>query len=70
MKINVSDADEALGARGLTEDELKTLGEWRAKFESKYPRLGTFERRGDGELSREAARRARDVLASGCVYCN
>ena len=48
MKINVSDADEALGARGLTEDELKTLGEWRAKFESKYPRLGTFERRGEG----------------------
>ena len=48
MKINVSDADEALGARGLTEEELKTLGEWRAKFESKYPRLGTFERRGEG----------------------
>ena len=41
-------ADEALGARGLTEEELKTLGEWRAKFESKYPRLGTFERRGEG----------------------
>lgn len=44
MKINVSEADEARGTEGLSEDELKTLREWRDKFLSKYPALGTFAR--------------------------
>lgn len=48
MKINVLDVDEVFGVCGLMEEELKMLGEWRAKFESKYLWLGTFERRGEG----------------------
>ena len=46
MKINVSEEEEALGVEGLSEDEVKTLREWRVKFEGKYPALGRYERGG------------------------
>jgi len=44
MKINVSEEEEARGVEGLSEDEMKTLREWRVKFEGKYPVLGRYER--------------------------
>ena len=44
MKINVSEEEEARGVEGLSEDEMKTLREWRTKFEGKYPILGRYER--------------------------
>ena len=44
MKINVSEEDEARGTEGLSEEEMKTLGEWRDKFLGKYPVLGRFVR--------------------------
>jgi hypothetical protein len=42
----VSEEEEALGVEGLSEDEVKTLREWRVKFEGKYPALGRYERGG------------------------
>ena len=44
MKINVSEEDEARGTEGLSEEEMKTLREWRDKFLGKYPVLGRFVR--------------------------
>jgi len=56
MKINVSEEEEALGVEGLSEDEVKTLREWRGKVGGKYPALGRYERGGETTHAKERVR--------------